>query len=351
MVRNPAWSKLLGGVLAAAMVLAAGCEGGPLGGESCPPGIGGDAVIQGEVVPTGVWSDLALVGDGFFVLAGEDGGELYTRDGRLTLDGRGRLVSAQGRPFLAHPPVDGEWAPAELYLPAWVPARATRRVRIMANLDADAPLSSLAAGDPWATAAFSASTRIFDVVGREHSLEVFFAHEGQASWHWVALLDAAMSHPVAEGWLWFDAEGRLSGSSQDSTPFVPDGASTGQLLELDFGRGTAEGGSGSSGMSQFASASSVTWVEQDGHGAVIMASTHLDTRGVVVATFSDGRHVALGRLAVARFEHPEQLVRVGEHLFAAERACGGAAPTYLRADDDGGTYVWPAALEDLRGRP
>jgi len=328
-----------------------GCAGEPADGALCPPGIGGDAVIQGEVVPTGVWSDLALVGDGFFVLSGDDGGELYTRDGRLTLDGRGRLVSALGRPFLAHPPVDGAWEPAELYLPAWVPARATRRVRIMANLDADAPLSSLAAGDPWATAAFSTTTHIFDVVGGEHSLEVFFAHEGQGSWHWVALVYDPDLRPVAEGWLSFDEQGRLAGSSQDSTPFVPAGASTGQLLELDFGRGTAEGGSGLSGMSQFASASSVTWVEQDGHGAVIMASTHVDTRGVVVATFSDGRHVALGRLAVARFEHPDQLVRVGEHLFAAERACGGPPPTYLRADDDGGTYVWPAALEDLSRRP
>ena len=349
MVRIPAWLVVVSGV--GTVVAAAGCEGAPGPGASCPPGIGGDAVIQGEVVPTGVWSDLALVGDGFFVVSGEGGGELYTRDGRLALDARGRLVSAQGRPFLAHPPVDGAWAPAELYLPAWVPARATRRVRIRANLGADAPLSSRAAADPWATSALSTTTRIYDVVGQEHFLEVFFAREGEGSWHWVALVYDPDLRPVAEGWLSFDTQGRLSGSSQDSVPFVPAGASTGQRLELDFGRGTAEGGSGLSGVSQFASASSLSGVEQDGHGAVIMASTRVDTRGVVVATYSDGRQVALGRLAVARFEHPERLVRVGEHLYAAERACGGPPPTYLRADDDGGTYVWPAALEDLRGRP
>ncbi|MCH8806118.1 MAG: flagellar hook-basal body complex protein [Planctomycetes bacterium] len=50
----------------------------------------------GSVETTGVSSDLAIEGNGFFVLRTADGKQVYTRDGAFTLDAGNRLVTADG---------------------------------------------------------------------------------------------------------------------------------------------------------------------------------------------------------------------------------------------------------------
>jgi len=54
---------------------------------------------QGELVQTGVATDLALLGDGFFVF--EQGDELaYSRDGALRVTEGGELVTKEGHPIV-----------------------------------------------------------------------------------------------------------------------------------------------------------------------------------------------------------------------------------------------------------
>ncbi len=57
---------------------------------------------QGPLQKTGNSTDIALGGSGFFVLQGPDG-EIFTRDGRFTLDEEGKLISVSG-----HYPVLGQ---------------------------------------------------------------------------------------------------------------------------------------------------------------------------------------------------------------------------------------------------
>jgi flagellar basal-body rod protein FlgG len=81
-----------------AEAVAAGLEGGepalPVG-----PAAGGVEVLAdlrpGTVKVTGQPLDLAIAGDGFFEVATESG-PAYTRQGSFQVDGRGRLVTAQG---------------------------------------------------------------------------------------------------------------------------------------------------------------------------------------------------------------------------------------------------------------
>jgi flagellar hook protein FlgE len=60
----------------------------------------------GSLETTGIASDLALNGRGFFVLRDMDGAQVYTRDGSFTLDSQNRLVTMDGK-FVQGFGVDG----------------------------------------------------------------------------------------------------------------------------------------------------------------------------------------------------------------------------------------------------
>ncbi|WP_053831617.1 flagellar basal-body rod protein FlgF [Paraclostridium bifermentans] len=53
-------------------------------------------MVQGNIQPTGRPTDLAIDGDGFFVVSVGPNQEAYTRDGSFTLDANGNLVTSDG---------------------------------------------------------------------------------------------------------------------------------------------------------------------------------------------------------------------------------------------------------------
>lgn len=55
---------------------------------------------QGPIAMTGNALDVALEGDGFFMVQGPGGRTMYTRDGAFSLTGEGRLVTSDGRAVL-----------------------------------------------------------------------------------------------------------------------------------------------------------------------------------------------------------------------------------------------------------
>lgn len=55
---------------------------------------------QGMTAETGVKTDFALQGKGFFVVESPEGQQLYTRDGAFHLDAEGNLLNSQGYPVL-----------------------------------------------------------------------------------------------------------------------------------------------------------------------------------------------------------------------------------------------------------
>jgi len=67
--------------------------------SSFSQGVANAGTAQGALRRTGVVTDLALVGPGFFAVAGAHGVE-YTRDGRMLTDAQGYLCDARGRRVL-----------------------------------------------------------------------------------------------------------------------------------------------------------------------------------------------------------------------------------------------------------
>ena len=106
---------------------------------------------QGSLESTGFSSDLAIDGDGFFVLIQPDGSQAFTRDGSFLLDETQTLVSTSGAPVQAFGVnADGtinEAALGNLVIPLGTTgqAAATSNVQMDGRLDPTTNISSAAA--------------------------------------------------------------------------------------------------------------------------------------------------------------------------------------------------------------
>ena len=135
---------------------------------------------QGALLGTGRSLDLAIRGEGFFMLNGEhDGidGTYYTRDGRFNLDANGVLVNGEGLRLQAYS-IDAQGnvssTPGDLTIGSQVAPSATAQATIAANLDSAAvpPALPFDPADPGATSNFSTSVTVFDSLGASSLPEI-----------------------------------------------------------------------------------------------------------------------------------------------------------------------------------
>src|SRR5882672_2474710 len=127
--------------------------------------VGSNAGIftQGSIENSGVNTDLAVQGTGFFVTS-KNGLQEFTRAGNFSLDQNGNLVTVDGANVLGYPAVNGVVntqvppAPVVIAQGQVTPANATANVQFGMNLDASSAVGGV----------FNASTPIFDSLGAPH---------------------------------------------------------------------------------------------------------------------------------------------------------------------------------------
>jgi flagellar hook protein FlgE len=288
-------------------------------------------MTQGALTNTGNATDLAINGSGFFVMKGTHGGiqgQYYTRAGQFTLDSNGYLTNIEGlrvQGYLADE--QGVVQPALGDLPIGdlaAPPQPTANITVKANLQSDAPIIAAAfdPANPVQTSNFSSSTTVYDSLGKAHQVDLYYAKTAAGQWSFHALSDggglaggtAGTPMEIATGTLQFDSSGRLTDVTQAAT-FNPIDAVGPQALNFNFGTAIAAGGTGVDGITQFASPSTVTFVNQDGFSAGTLSALKVDTSGDITGTFSNGRSRVVGRVAVADFSAPDKLSRSGGNLY------------------------------------
>jgi flagellar hook protein FlgE len=294
-------------------------------------------LTQGALTSTGIATDLALQGSGYFIVSGNHNGQtanFFTRAGQFTVDSNGYLVNLEGlriQGFPADPAGTVSGLPGDLLVgTASAQPRATATITVKANLQADA--ANAPAWDPTnpsLTSTFSTSMTVYDTLGTAHQVQVFFSKTGAGAWDWHAMTDGAgltggtpgTLTEVGGGTLTFDSQGRLAGSTEVSN-FNPLGAVNPQALDFNFGDDIAAGGTGLLGVTQFAAPSASTFIGQDGFGSGQLASIRIDPQGFVSGIFTNGQTRVLGQVAVAGFSAPDRLERVGGNLFQQSQASG-----------------------------
>ncbi|GEJ56989.1 flagellar hook protein FlgE [Anaeromyxobacter diazotrophicus] len=316
-------------------------------------------ITQGALSNTGVSTDLALQGGGFFEVRGTTGdgrnGTYVTRAGQFTVDRTGFLVNLDGlrvQGYGADAAGNVTSAVGDLQVGnASSAPQPTTTISLKANLQSDAVIP--AAWDPTqpaATSNFSTSVTIYDSLGKADQAQVYFRRSGAGTWEWHAVTDgsavaggtAGVPSEIAGGTLTFDSNGLLTAQTQASS-FNPLNATAPQALAFNFGTPTGAGGSGLDGITQFASASATTFVGQDGFAPGELTSVQIDKKGTVMGIFTNGQSRALGQVGVARVAAPDQLERVGGNLYALTPSSGDAV---MGAAGDGGrAYISAGTLE------
>ncbi len=316
---------------------------------------------QGSLQNTGQATDLALTGDGFFVVKGVvDGasGNFYTRAGQLTLQKDGKLVNPQGLVVQGYAAqTNGGFAAglSDVQLPTSALApKATGNLKITANLDATAkvPTVPFDPTNPAATSNFSTSTKVFDSLGNAHTVDVYFTKTADGAWDYHALAagaevqggTAGQGMEIATGSFTFDTNGALQSVLPSGGGTVSfNGATPNQALTFDFGSSVAAGGTGTTGITQYGSPSSVSSQSQDGYAAGDLSGVKVDSDGTVSGVYTNGQKVAVAQLAVAKFTATDGLARSGHNLWAQTRESG--EPALGPAGSGGRGAIAEGALE------
>ena len=298
---------------------------------------------QGSLTNTGVSTDMSISGDGFFVVKGDVNGvqgSFYSRAGQFSLDNSGKLVNPEGldvQGYAANP--DGSFSPTvgDVQVPtSGLPPSPSTKMTVVANLDASAtqPTTPWNVATPSSTSNFSTAVQVTDSIGQSHNISVYFEKTGANTWNYHAVADGGdltggtkgTNVEIGSGSVTFGTNGALA-TMTATTPIAANflGAKPGQAIALNFGSTTGTGGTGTDGLTQYASASSVSSQAADGYAEGDLVGVSVDGQGILRGNYSNGQNVAISQIAVAKFNSNEGLARAGQDLWAATSQSGAAA--------------------------
>jgi len=296
---------------------------------------------DGTVSSTGVSTNMAISGNGFFVTE-KNGVTQYTRAGNFTTNSSGQLTTPDGQLVLGYPAVDGAISlssaagPLNLGEGVSSPASATNAFSLVTNLNADAQVGN----------SFSTPLTVYDSLGDQHTLTFTFTKTATNSWSYAITLpgaDTGAASPtnVASGTLSFDENGNLTSPGSAIAGIAVSGLANGAgTLNLTW---NLSGTGGSSDLTQLAAASSTSATNQNGHASGTLQSFSVDSDGVVNGMFSNQQTMTLGQVALATFANEQGLERVGDNGYVATAASGD--PTVGVAGSGGRGSITGGAVE------
>ena len=204
---------------------------GSAGGSSAGIGVETANVAQqftqGNLNITGNNLDVAINGNGFFMLKLPDQTQAYTRAGNFKLDKVGNMVTNDGAQILGYTvnPVTGQRTstePVPMVFPTSepIPAKKTQNIVLGMNLDATAvgDLKATPPVQPAPRSTYGTSINVFDTQGVPTPVNLYFQKNGSNSWEiYDKLNDLEANPPVIGrfvGKIEMDGNGNIIGMTQ-----------------------------------------------------------------------------------------------------------------------------------------
>lgn len=321
---------------------------------------------QGNLQSTGISTDLAIQGNGFFVMKnGEE--TFYTRNGAFGLDMDGTLVNpANGmrvQGWMAEE-INGQMlvttaaTPEDLIIPVGSkdPAKETTNVNFACNLNKNTPeILEGASADDIFKGTWGTEQKIYDSFGNEHMLSVSFRRVvgNPNQWEATVVIDQdnadysqtrvglGTTDGVGNTFLVnFDNYGALQ-SVTDTAGNVtnPEGQVVLQTSfavadsnvdeqgnpyrqTLNINLGTI--GSFKDTITQSASKSTTKAFYQDGYTMGYLDNFKIDSSGIITGVYSNGTNRTIGQIAMATFANDRGLEKAGDNTYVESNNSGMA---------------------------
>ena len=318
--------------------------------------------IRGAVQRTDNNTDLAINGDGFFMLSSDEKGinRSYSRAGNFSLDEDGDLVAANGFRVMGYmaDPATGELKSnlegIRISKTDAVPANATKNMGMVGNLDntitkvsTDPKLSvdkktiDFLGAKSWET-----TSTIFDSLGGQHNIKLTFVRGTVGGL-------TGTGTPPGPGPIAGDSDWNVYAKDMETESYfkiggantgdenVPSGSAAGSIADLAYdlkftGAGVLDastsgkihlkvaGKNGSdpteidldlSKLTQFANESNAAVTDKDGYPQGSLDTFSIGTTGEISGIFTNGESKVIGRIALAAFKNPAGLEKTSENMY------------------------------------
>ncbi|MBB3233705.1 flagellar hook protein FlgE [Phyllobacterium endophyticum] len=284
-------------------------------------------------------TDLALKGNGFFIVGNADDTPYLTRAGSFVPDAQGNLVNSAGYFLMGYPVVNGNVNPVANGFQGLekvsiaqndLIADPSRTGIFTANLPAGASIIAAADRPPTktdASAQYSAKTSVqtFDNLGNVVVVDLYFTKTADNTWQVAAYNHANASAaggfpyipttPLAEQNYTFDGvTGKLTGATSFTVPGMP-GALSGRPnspdLILDF-----------SATKQLAGDYTPIEVKIDGNTPSPIDNVSIGKDGTVTAIYKNGAKRDIYKIALADVPSPDNLLVMTGNVFSPSADSG-----------------------------
>ncbi len=261
---------------------------------------------QGNLQTTGVLTDLAIQGNGFFILRqGNDNKLYYTRNGAFSIDAANQLVNpgtgmkVQGWMADSSGVINSSMPVTDIVIPVGelMTARATDLANYVGNLNSEAPIG--------AGSTYINTLQVYDSLGNSHLITMTFEKTGVNQWQWTAAGNGIVVGAFNQGTLTFGADGSLlSQTGSIQIDVATSGAANPLDITLDF-----------SLVTQFATTTTITVGGQNGYPPGVLESFNMSQDGIITGIYSNGATRPIARIALASFRNPSGLLKTGDSMF------------------------------------
>jgi flagellar hook protein FlgE len=278
-------------------------------------------------------TDLSIDGNGFFIVSNGES-ILYTRAGNFSFDSNGDLVTPDGYKVLGWMSTDGKTVNTDtgnlvpINLKNWfgMEPSTTTQLEIGGNLNASTGINQ----------SISYNIIVYDTQGGSHVATITFTRQDPNTWNWsVTSQDPYISSVDGSGTITFGADGKIAPNTQatGTLTFNMNTAVTNAQIgpvNIDLSK-----------LTMFSTETNLRELSKNGNEAGALQSINIDKYGVVSGIYSNGRRQVIGQIALADFQNPMGLEKVGNTMFINTVNSGepmiGAAGSGTRGSINPGT--------------
>jgi flagellar hook protein FlgE len=276
---------------------------------------------QGTLQSTGKLTDMAIQGDGYFVMS--DGKQdFFTRDGAFDLGIDGTLVNpSSGLRVMGWQAnaitgaIDTTVPPTSITVPvgAGMTGKASTTLTIAGNLDAGTSMTA-----PNNTVPLQST--VYDSLGNAHTISATFTHTAADTWTVGPLTSPDGTVTLTGGTpVKFNTTGKYDTTAGANTP----GTMT-LALTTPNGSAPVSFAVDLTGITQLASTPSSLNSNTDGASAGSLTTFTVGQAGDITGVYSNGYKQPLGQIALASFSNPSGLIKTGGNLFQSSANSGTA---------------------------